>query len=751
MHYKSIEDFIYTERNEFFNLKIENGEYYSSLNESYYSNKFPDDTFSYDISNNKVVANITEFGDIRHISFYHSCYYCDDIPGVWACKDFTQHDNFYFEIKINGKLNNLSEGNSKVESDLLDNFFPRVSHIDEKYRATIISVAPISKDGRRLSILIYGMYLENTSNEELECEVYLPKKYKKKYSDVRYLSLDLGTYDDYDVKKSYTLKSGESVWIPVILYAPGSYEEVVILKKYGTLYWINQTYEYYRSLVGELKMNDDKLSALIYERSVLSALGAIAMNSKGEIVGSNWGTYPVLKRTWNKDMYYSLLPIGILDPEIYKKSMLWFLEYGIRPKGSKYEGGIQHSLTNSLSSVMMAGLYFEATDDKAFFIKNQEVYLKLKEILSSAIDLKDDDKVNLIPSTWISDAFSLGKYHTGSNIFLWKCLKSFSKLSKEVFNDYDISKFYDEYADKLKADIEGYMTYDGIFGKQYLEGIGSLKPNKKLTYPLKNYQNVFFDQGIDFLDDVHDGKDVNLLMHDGEESDTTLIPFYGYKSYDDIIFRNYLRFTASSHNPTYSTLSRGIKWGNQSEATFPGYTTLFLNTVNKESMVGQDGYMTELKRLIDIDGSWWWWPYKVGSKTSNVERLNSCGKCGWAAGVFSTIFITQILGIVYNAPKKTLKYRPFSPSSNFEWKNARFGNSRFDLSFMKKHEDSIVYIKNKNKYEINVELELIGKGDPYNMLTNTKIEYKSGKFLSNKTRICTFKLMPNEKIEIELK
>ena len=106
---------------------------------------------------------------------------------------------------------------------------------------------------------------------------------------------------------------------------------------------------------------------------------------------------------------------------------------------------------------------------------------------------------------------------------------------------------------------------------------------------------------------------------------------------------------------------------------------------------------------------------------------------------------------MYNAPKKTLKYRPFSPSSNFEWKNARFGNSRFDLSFMKKHEDSIVYIKNKNKYEINVELELIGKGDPYNMLTNTKIEYKSGKFLSNKTRICTFKLMPNEKIEIELK
>ena len=71
---------------------------------------------------------------------------------------------------------------------------------------------------------------------------------------------------------------------------------------------------------------------------------------------------------------------------------------------------------------------------KLFFIKNQEVYLKLKEILSSAIDLKDDDKVNLIPSTWISDAFSLGKYHMGSNTSFESLLNDFRHFQRNIFD-----------------------------------------------------------------------------------------------------------------------------------------------------------------------------------------------------------------------------------------------------------------------------------------------------------------------------
>ena len=102
-------------------------------------------------------------------------------------------------------------------------------------------------------------------------------------------------------------------------------------------------------------------------------------------------------------------------------------------------------------------------------------------------------------------------------------------------------------------------------------------------------------------------------------------------------------FTGSRENPTYSELSRGIKWGNQSGATFPGYISILNGAAEKESWSGDEGRFRELERLIDLDGSWWWWPYKIGAQTGDVVRMNSCGKCGWGAGIFFILFITEFL------------------------------------------------------------------------------------------------------------
>ena len=750
MQYNSIKDIIYKNKNEYFNISVKDGVYSSDLEESYYSKKLPDESFSYDVSNNKLIANIDEFGTIKNLSFYYGCYYCDDIPGVWVAKDFTQSSNFYFEIKVEDKLLKLNENKFYVESDLVDNIFPRVVHIDNNYRATVLAVAPISKLGKRLSLLIYGLYLENTSNKEMNVEIIMPKKYNKKYSDVRYVSIDIANNEEYSKSYSYKIKAKESVWVPVIFYRPGSYEDFKLVKEKGELYWINETYDYFKGLTGNLIMDNDKLITLIYERAVIQSLGAVGVNDKNEIVGSNWGTYPVLKRIWNKDMYYSMLPFSILDPEFYKKGILWFSKYGIRPKGSKYEGGIKHSITNSLSSIMMAGLYYETTDDKDFFLKNKNLFHEFINIIDETLNLKTNNNINLLPSIWISDAFSLGEYHTGSNIFVWKVLKSFSRICRDIFHKFDLSEKYDKYADKLKEDIEEYMTYNGVYGKQYVEGIGSLSDINKLKYPVEKYKKEFFDQGIDFLYDVNDGENINLLMHDGEESDTTLIPYYGYKRYDDEILRNYENFSASNNNPTYSCLSRGIKWGNKSGATFPGYITFLCASVDYDSMNGDNGYMTELKRLIDLDGSWWWWPYKLNSKTGNVERMNECGKCSWGSGVFSTIFITQFLGVNYDAPSKTLLFRPFSPSSNFQWENAKFGYSSFNLKFYRDNNSTKILVNNNNNYSITLNAEIIGSGSPSICETGEKLNYSRGKFLNNETVLIKKELLPYEKIEIIL-
>lgn len=106
------------------------------------------------------------------------------------------------------------------------------------------------------------------------------------------------------------------------------------------------------------------------------------------------------------------------------------------------------------------------------------------------------------------------------------------------------------------------------------------------------------DQALTFYPDIINGDTINLMMHDGEESDTTLIPFYGYKTYDDPVVRNYARFSSSEENPTYGTECRGIKWGHESGATFPGYTTAFSGVVDEETMNGERGFMDGAKTSL---------------------------------------------------------------------------------------------------------------------------------------------------------
>ena len=67
---------------------------------SYYGKKLPDDTFSFDISNQKVQANLDEFGTIRHITFFHGNYLMESKPGVWVAKDFVQEHQLSVSVKM---------------------------------------------------------------------------------------------------------------------------------------------------------------------------------------------------------------------------------------------------------------------------------------------------------------------------------------------------------------------------------------------------------------------------------------------------------------------------------------------------------------------------------------------------------------------------------------------------------------------------------------------------------------------------
>lgn len=52
--------------------------------------------FSFEVSNQKVQANLDEFGTIRHITFFHGNYLMESKPGVWGAKDFVRNISCLF-------------------------------------------------------------------------------------------------------------------------------------------------------------------------------------------------------------------------------------------------------------------------------------------------------------------------------------------------------------------------------------------------------------------------------------------------------------------------------------------------------------------------------------------------------------------------------------------------------------------------------------------------------------------------------
>jgi len=315
---------------------------------------------------------------------------------------------------------------------------------------------------------------------------------------------------------------------------------------------------------------------------------------------------------------------------------------------------------------------------------------------------------------------------------------------KDVYHNETLSIEYEIIATKIKSSIESKCVIDGPFGLQYIEGVNA------------------------------DGS-VTLMAHDGEESDTTLIPVYGYERYDCEIYKNYTRFALSEYNIHYNPETKGIKWGN--DATMTGYMTALANVTDEASMSSKTGYMTEIRKITDIDGSTWWWPYEIDGKYGDVCRIPEewwriygisedhadayksinaeyPGKCGWASGVFISLFIQEFLGIKYDAPKKTVSFRPFSPSSSFTWRQFRIGSGIFSASYIKTDDYTQVKLVNENSHNIKLILEIPDlKSNTFQSLTKNGTDYKNyskGVFLSNPTYIVDDELSPFESVAYAL-
>ena len=735
VEHKSIKEALEQPQSEHFWVSTDGGKIKTGNRQSFYSNLL-DDHLTFDISNNKVMANMDRRGCIKHISMFRDCYYADYAPGIWVFKDYSTTGPYAFSISIDGETYDLSATDRPTKTSLLDNIFPVSTILLDKMKLTLVMYCPISADGeKRLRVLVYGMLLENISAETAAGGVFLPKiaandDFVSVYDGANVHAVITPADGINSDSLDFNLSPGQSVWIPCVISAPGSFDADEVIKM-GTLYWLNETWTYYKTATGELSMPEDSFSAEFFKRALCQCMEFAGMNDAGNIVGATWGTYPTTRCVWGRDFHYGTMPISMFDPELYKKCILWANKYSVRPKSNRYEGGVTHSIGNSLAPVCMMGFYYSGTGDADFFTDNPELKNNAIRLLDEVLASRTNKNIWLCPSKFVSDGISSGDYHTGSNIFIWYCMKSLARILQEVYGEEDLAAEYLITASKMKSAIDSMCVIDGPFGRQYIEGVNA------------------------------DGS-IPKMEHEGEESDSVLIPVYGYERYDNQIYRNYAKFALSEHNESYNKNTRGIKWGN--DATMTGYMNALASLEAEYDR--ESNFMTEIRKLTDFDGSIWWWPYVMNGRYGEVCRMmgkerndffgsmdvkDYPGKCGWASGVFVSLFAREILGVEYDAPGKTLRFKPFSPSSVFEWKRFKMGAGAFGISFKKADVFIEIKITNENGFEIKYELEIpISENktvSSFKRNNETLTKYVGGTFLNNPTICSSGEIKPSEYVE----
>jgi hypothetical protein len=435
--------------------------------------------------------------------------------------------------------------------------------------------------------------------------------------------------------------------------------------------WLEDTLQFRRRSYGQLSIPGETfLSESVIRFSELSRQSALRSSDgtlRGGFLGSDVDTNQV---NWVRDLYYSMLAMSLVEPSLCRDSIPYLLGWGRSPATTglgraRFPGAkpISQSLSNSVSGLAIAAMYYRSTGDGGFFVARPAILEAAKTILDEVLASRRSSPM-LFPSLYFSDGEARGDFHTGSNVAAWVAFKGMARIADEVYHNADLAKEWSGVAVDIHHAISSHCVENGPSGKHFVEGA---------------YMDGTYVKG-----------------HDGEESETTLMPFYGFCGSDDPRLINHAAAAMTSQNPLYSEDLDAIWWYNSdwSSATFPGWTTALAGASDEPSIANR---LQRIRSLTDLDGSLWWWPYSYGSKDpKKPTRGGVARKCGWGAGVYVCLLITNILGISVDAAARSVRFAPFVPWREFDWKGAKIGWSTFDLSYHRGENDVSATLTNKN-------------------------------------------------------
>jgi hypothetical protein len=482
---------------------------------------------------------------------------------------------------------------------------------------------------------------------------------------------------------SFALLLGES---PEELRAAAEFVE-----RHSVLEWLNKTLCHRIERCGRLEIPSDPYYSENYIRLVEQAASSILYNRSG----LQYGGGP--SGAWDYGM-------AIFEPAYLEPSLehLGKGEYiSLNPASPRY------SLASAAWPLVALAMYYQMTGNRNLFARNPQIMeyarLRLSEILATR---KGD--LLIFPSKMIWDGPALGDYHTGSNILVWKAFEGMARLAVDVYEDSTLAAEWSGTARKVREDIWRYCKGNGTLSPRFYEGV---------------YEDRTFAPG-----------------HDGEEAFTTLAPYFGFCEADEPALINHAKLAFTEENPLYEPAVDGIWWDKRGTygtgITIPGQMAMLVGINNEKELHAR---LEQLRRMTDVDGSLWWWPYLYPcSNPRHIRRRDwptDVSKCGYAAALYMCLFVNNIMGIRADMPAKEVSLRPFCPWKEFTWKNCRIGTMLFDFEYKEEGREMVGRITNKNTETFMCSLELTLPEDVDSILESTEGSAVSSRFQRTSVRV----------------
>ena len=436
-----------------------------------------------------------------------------------------------------------------------------------------------------------------------------------------------------------------------------------VVQSMSALEWFNQTWKANAQRYGTLAIDGGQYYADFLRRQVEEDRSATMMSDGGEIFdgGPSGATFS----------------LAYFQPEIPGHGLHAVKDFKKRPAGQPTYSDVSYSLTNSLGLLPWAGLYYRMSGDAEAFKENAGFLEYAEETLADILATRTSDAY-LFPSKMLWDGPTPGDYNTGANLLAWLGFQSSARIAGEVYRRGDLQSKWQSIADHIHADLYKLCIGHSPIGPRFYQGAN------------------------------RDGSFVH--GHDGEEAFTTMAAFFGFCDADEPALMRHAKLAFTSDNRLYAPEVDGIWWDSKTfgnATTMPGQVAKLIAASDERELAAN---LAGLRKLVDLDGSLWWWPYLYPCLDPRmVERRGhpaDTSKCGYAAAVCTAVLITNILGIFTDIPAREVSFRPFTPWLGIRWDDCKLGPALFNFDQQFVGSDCSMSIVNKNSIEYKATLEI---------------------------------------------